>query len=112
MHAVVHAQDYYNTEYPHEEVPIADWKFFFQNYEIYIGNDSSYMNNKKCAGGPFLHQDDPNSYVFDQYAYDNDSHALIHNPYNQGAGMVWPFGKENWCNLEGRYMHMVADHSI
>ena len=26
-------------------------------------------------------------------------------------GKVWPFGKENWCNLEGRYMHMVADHS-
>ena len=25
--------------------------------------------------------------------------------------MVWPFGKENWCNLEGRYLHMVADMS-
>ena len=23
--------------------------------------------------------------------------------------MVWPFGKEDWCNLEGQYMHMVAD---
>ena len=23
--------------------------------------------------------------------------------------MVWPFGKENWCNLQGQYMHMVAD---
>ena len=25
--------------------------------------------------------------------------------------MVWPFGKEIWCNLEGQYMHMVADMS-
>lgn len=23
--------------------------------------------------------------------------------------MVWPFGKENWCNLQGRYLHIVAD---
>ena len=22
---------------------------------------------------------------------------------------VWNFGKEVWCNLEGRYMHIVAD---
>ena len=28
-----------------------------------------------------------------------------------GKGMVWPFGKENWCNLEGRYVHLVADMS-
>ena len=29
-----------------------------------------------------------------------------------GKGYVWPFGKENWCNLEGRYMHLVADMSL
>ena len=23
----------------------------------------------------------------------------------------WNFGKEVWCNLEGRYMHIVADLS-
>ena len=22
---------------------------------------------------------------------------------------VWNYGKEVWCNLEGRYMHIVAD---
>ena len=22
---------------------------------------------------------------------------------------VWKYGKEVWCNLEGRYMHIVAD---
>ena len=26
--------------------------------------------------------------------------------------MVWPFGKENWCNMKGRYLHMVADMSM
>ena len=25
--------------------------------------------------------------------------------------MVWPYGKENWCNLEGTYLHYVADLS-
>ena len=24
-----------------------------------------------------------------------------HDPFGQGVGMVWPYGKENWCNLEG-----------
>ena len=22
---------------------------------------------------------------------------------------MWPYGKENWCNLEGSYLHIVAD---
>ena len=22
---------------------------------------------------------------------------------------IWNFGQETWCNLEGRYMHIVAD---
>ena len=25
--------------------------------------------------------------------------------------MVWPYGAENWCNLEGSYLHFVADLS-
>ena len=24
---------------------------------------------------------------------------------------MWSFGKEVWCNLEGRYVHIVADYS-
>ena len=24
---------------------------------------------------------------------------------------IWNYGKEVWCNLEGRYMHIVADLS-
>ena len=25
--------------------------------------------------------------------------------------MVWPYGKENWCNLEGSHLHFVASLS-
>ena len=25
--------------------------------------------------------------------------------------MVWPFGGEHWCNLEGQYIHIVSDLS-
>ena len=25
-------------------------------------------------------------------------------------GMVWPFGEERFCNLEGRYLHLVSDN--
>ena len=24
---------------------------------------------------------------------------------------MWPFGKENWVNLQGKYIHLVADMS-
>ena len=25
--------------------------------------------------------------------------------------MVWPYGAEHWCNLEGQYLHIVSDMS-
>ena len=25
--------------------------------------------------------------------------------------MLWPFGAEHWCNLEGAYIHIVSDMS-
>ena len=25
--------------------------------------------------------------------------------------MIWPFGAEHWCNLEGTYLHIVSDMS-
>ena len=36
-------------------------------------------------------------------------HSTIFNdtPYNN----IWNYGKEVWCNLEGRFMHIVADLS-
>ena len=70
MHAIVHSQNYFVTKYPNQE-NASKVKYFFQNYEIYIGNDSDYTKNTKCAGGPFLHPDDPDSYVFDQNSYEN-----------------------------------------
>ena len=30
---------------------------------------------------------------------------------NVNGGKAWTYGKEAWCNLEGRYMHIVADLS-
>ena len=26
--------------------------------------------------------------------------------------MIWPFGAEHWCNLEGQYFHIVSDMSL
>ena len=71
----------------------------FQNYEIYIGNDSDYRNNIKCDGGPFMRTDNSSNYHSWTDADDN----VTRN--------VWNFGKEVWCNLEGRYMHIIADFS-
>ena len=25
--------------------------------------------------------------------------------------MIWPYGGEHWCNLEGKYLHIVSDMS-
>ena len=30
---------------------------------------------------------------------------------NINGGKAWTYGKEVWCNLEGRYMHIIADLS-
>ena len=55
--------------------------------------------------------DDPSSYYFDNYVAEMDPSTYQVNPYSQGTGMVWPYGAENWCNLEGTYLHIVADLS-
>ena len=70
----------------------------FQNYEIYIGNDSDYTKNSKCPGGPFMRTDDNANY---------HSWTASGSTFND----IWNYGKEVWCNLEGRYMHIVADLS-
>lgn len=75
-----------------------------QNFEIHIGDNSDYSQNSKCAGGPFLRVDDINSYYFDRFAYDKNA-----SPSAFGRGYVWKYGIEKFCNLEGRYMHIVAD---
>ena len=65
MHAVTHAADHFSGWKSWEHTN--EWEYF-QNYEIYIGNDPDFNKNAKCAGGPFLRTDDPNSYVLDEYA--------------------------------------------
>ena len=39
-----------------------------------------------------------------------DDHANYHTwTTNSEYTDMWNYGKEVWCNLEGRYMHIVAD---
>ena len=38
---------------------------WFQNYRIFIGDDSDYNNNAECADGPFLVKTDADSYIHD-----------------------------------------------
>ena len=42
----------------------------------------------------------------DQNAWE---HSHDPDPYGQGRGMVWPYGEEVYCNLEGQYLHLVSD---
>ena len=39
-----------------------------------------------------------------------DDATSYHSNSHWGSDL-WNFGKEVWCNLEGRYMHIVADVS-
>ena len=77
-----------------------------QNYELYIGDSPDYIQNSKVPGGPFLHPDHQDTYVLDQWALNGG-----HDPFTKGSGYVWPFGKEHWVNLQGSFMHLVADMS-
>ena len=67
----------------------------FNNYEIYIGDDSDWNNNVKCPGGPFMQLTDNDSYSVDPYS----------------GQTIWNFGRETWCNLKGQYTSIVADLS-
>ena len=79
----------------------SDTDFFFQNMEIYIGNDSQdYTKNTKCEGGPFFDVEDDSNYSFDQ----NVGNLVL-------TKKVWNYGKEIWCNLEGRYTHILASQA-
>ena len=81
---------------------------FFQKYEIYIGDSANYSENTKVPGGPFLDPYQQSGHVFDQYAYDAGA-----DPAAEGwTGYVWPFGKENWVNLQGKYIHIVSNTNV
>ena len=73
---------------------------YLQNLEIYIGDDSeNATNNNRCQGGPFLDIDDTSNYSEDQ------------NSTNTSNLRPWNYGVESWCNLEGRFVHLVANLS-
>ena len=69
IHAILHSQDDLNTGVPRQD-DFTNLINFFQNYEIYIGNNTDYSKNHKCAGGPFLNPNEPTTYVFDSNADD------------------------------------------
>lgn len=52
--------------------------------------------------------DDINSYYFDTLA---ERYQTGQDPAGFGKGYVWKFGIEKFCNMEGRYMHIVGDLS-
>ena len=98
QHCVVLIQDLYGGQ-PHEHSNLNE---YFQNYEIYIGDDATYTNNPKCAGGPFMKTSDDSNYSTVSYVDNTIPHDNV---------KVWNYGRENWCNLQGRYTMIVADLS-
>ena len=103
IHGILAVQDLYDKTWAYDYL---DENFRLQNFEIYVGHSANYLDNEKCSGGPFLKIDEDSSYVYDKradlYAQDN---------FDKGRGYVWPYGAEIWCNLEGSYVHLVADLS-
>ena len=95
MHAILAVQDFFTgwEAYAHQE-----FNEYFQNFRIYIGDDEDWSKNTECAGGPFL-------------TLDEDSDGWYDDPLLGSTDKGWTFGKEVWCNLEGRYMHVIADLS-
>ena len=78
----------------------ADTKNRFQRFEVYIGDNESYLLNQKVVGGPWLNDPtDPN---------DPGYTMLTSSAAGTNANM-WAWGKELWTNMEGRYIHFVAD---
>ena len=63
MHAITIAEDQHRRWiYEHFE-----FSELFQNFEIFIGNDSDFTQNARCPGGPFQRLDDTDSYVYDDF---------------------------------------------
>ena len=103
QHAILIVEDLRDTYgYPGEDA--SQTNNFFQNFEVFIGEDLDYIKNVKCAGGPHKVVGDPASYT-------NVSWDVAIPPNTGNNGNVWNYGKEIWCNLQGRYMTIVADYS-
>ena len=87
----------------------------YQNYNIWIGNNKDYTKNQLCNGSPFQKIDVKDSYVKSPkvYAEKLNLYGEGRGPFGdgEGRGMIWPFGAEHWCNLEGKFVHIVSDMS-
>lgn len=108
MHAIMHAHDQFGlnegTNLPNNSD--GNMRKLFQNFQVHIGDSASYASNAQCAGGPFLDPSKQSTFVYSAKAY-NNNYTVFHGQ----RGLVWPFGGEIWCNMEGRYLHFVADLS-
>ena len=61
IHCLLIVQDLYDGVHTNDSVSsINTW---LQNFEIYIGDDTDYIKNTKCPGGPFMDSNDSNSYT-------------------------------------------------
>ena len=88
--------DDFNDGSSWSKLSAADKMNYFQNASIYVGNYAeNATSNQKCQGSPFLDITDPKNYNI--YTFDNANYE------------PWNYGKEAWCNLEGRYLHVVAN---
>ena len=100
VNAILIAQDQFNG-FSHRHT---DKNQYFQNFNLFIGDSIDWNKNQRCPGGPFMKTDAGS----DGWYWDERIRP-IENPRN--PGYVWTYGKEAWCNLEGQYVHIVADLS-
>ena len=65
---------------------------------LWVGNDADdATKNTLCQGSPFLDINDSRNYLDDP---NTDNTGPVQKP--------WKYGDEAWCNLEGRYLHVVS----
>ena len=74
----------------------------FSDFYIYIGDNADYTLNPLCPGAPFQRDLEgvTNSGFYDQMAND---------PYTSTPYYEWMYNSETWCNMQGRYTHIVKD---
>ena len=75
-----------------------DPRYYFQNFELHIGDDPDWTKNPKCPGGPFM-------------TTDAGSNGWVSEPSFAVNVPVWVYGIEIWCNMPGRYTHVIADYN-
>ena len=93
VNAIVIAQDFFNGFSDDSSLNPSK---SFQNFHLYIGNTPDPTKSQQCPGGPFMTLDAWSDGWYKDRRTSTD---------------VWTFGIEKWCNMEGQYVHIVADLS-